>query len=465
MSALDLQTVAQVSAGRVLNTIAEGLAIAALSWIVLRVFGARNSGTRFAVWFWTLLAIVALPFLARPGSQVLSSSAFLSSPAFSSGSPHAQLTISSTVAFYLFMVWAAVVAVLLARVGISLWHVRQLRRNSQEVDLSTLDASLVELLAQFNSQRQVMLCVSDRVRVPAALGFFQPAIVVPSWLPHELSVEELKAILLHEMAHLRRWDDWTNLAQKIVKAFFFFHPAVWWIERHLVLEREMACDDLVVAHTANPRAYAASLVSLAEKVLAKKVQRGRALTLAQAVLGRVRQTSLRIAQILNADRPSGTRVWRPALAVMAALSVAVFLAVPYTPELVAVQSSSHPKDHTYPAQSADAGHMDSLRAGTSATLAQIDADANVDASTPKPTLVPFNPSRPVVPVSAKMMKIASAKRNSILGPQMLVFVQSASFDTASDAAGSPVWRVHVWRVTVMHLGGEEVQTTIVMNSI
>src|SRR5260370_6298927 len=248
MSAPDLETVAQVSVGRVLNTIAEGLAIAALSWIVLRVFGARSSGTRFAVWFWTLLAIVALPFLARPGSQVLSSSAFLSAPAFSSESPHAQLTISSTVAFYLFMVWAAIVAVLLARVGISLWHVRQLRRNSQEVDLSTLAASLVELLAQFNSQRRVKLCVSDCVRVPAALGFFQPAIVVPSWLLHELSVEELKAILLHEMAHLRRWDDWSNLTQIIVKAIFFFHPAVWFIERCLAVERDVGLHHLLLSH-------------------------------------------------------------------------------------------------------------------------------------------------------------------------------------------------------------------------
>jgi beta-lactamase regulating signal transducer with metallopeptidase domain len=455
MSVLDLHALAQVSAGRVLNTMAEGLVIAALSWIVVRVFGARNSGTRFAIWFWSLLAIAALPFLARPSSQV-----FLSSPAFSSAWPHARLTISSAAAFYLFMIWAAVVAVLLGRVGISLRHVRQLRRNSQEVDRSTLDASLVEVLAQFGSQRRVKLCVSDRVRVPAALGFFRPAIVVPSWLLHELSVEELKAILLHELAHLQRWDDWSNLAQKIVKAFFFFHPAVWWIERSLALEREMACDDLVVAHTANPRAYAASLVSLAEKILAKKVQGGRALTLAQAVLGRMRQTSLRIAQILNVHRPSGTRVWRPALAAMAAISVALFLAVPYAPELVTV------RDHAHPALAADAGPMKSLPAGTTAT------SAHAGANTPKPTLVRFNPSSLAVPVRAKRMgsrqvgvqnrlRTASVKHSDILDPPMVVFVQSAAFDTANPA----VWRVTIWRVTIGSSGESEVQTTIVMSSI
>ena len=63
----------------------------------------------------------------------------------------------------------------------------------------------------------------------------------------ELSTLELNAILLHELAHLRRRDDWTNLIQKIVGALLFFHPAVWWIEKKLALEREMACDDLVLA--------------------------------------------------------------------------------------------------------------------------------------------------------------------------------------------------------------------------
>jgi beta-lactamase regulating signal transducer with metallopeptidase domain len=70
---------------------------------------------------------------------------------------------------------------------------------------------------------------------------------------------------LHELAHLRRYDDWTNLAQKLVKALFFFHPAVWWIEKQVSLEREMACDDAVLAETASPRAYAECLAHLAEK--------------------------------------------------------------------------------------------------------------------------------------------------------------------------------------------------------
>ncbi len=104
-------------------------------------------------------------------------------------------------------------------------------------------------MEEFDSPRPVKLCVSDRLRVPTAIGFTKPLVVIPSWTMEELSAAELNPILLHELAHLRRRDDWTNLVQKILGALLFFHPAVWWIEKKLALEREMACDDLVLAST------------------------------------------------------------------------------------------------------------------------------------------------------------------------------------------------------------------------
>ncbi len=147
----------------------------------------------------------------------------------------------------------------------------------------------------------------------------------------ELSVDELNQILLHELAHLRRWDDWTNLAQQLVKALFFFHPAVWWIERKVSLEREMACDDAVVAETASPRAYAECLTHLAEKTIIR-----RSLALAQAALGRIRQTSLRVAQILDVNRAAGSsRTWKPAVSFVAAFAVVCVLGISRAPRLIA----------------------------------------------------------------------------------------------------------------------------------
>jgi len=65
------------------------------------------------------------------------------------------------------------------------------------------------------------ICRSADTRVPTAIGFFKPIVVIPEWALQELPAEELKIILLHEFAHLGRWDDWTNLAQKLVRTIFF----------------------------------------------------------------------------------------------------------------------------------------------------------------------------------------------------------------------------------------------------
>ena len=146
----------------------------------------------------------------------------------------------------------------------------------------------------------------------------------------------MNTILLHELAHLRRRDDWTNLVQKILGALLFFHPAVWWIEKKLALEREMACDDLVLASTTSPRAYAECLVSLAEKSFLR-----RGLALAQAAVDRLRNVSLRVSQILDVHRPRATRVWRPAPVLVGGVSLVCLLALSHAPtRLVSFENAS-----------------------------------------------------------------------------------------------------------------------------
>ncbi len=165
--------------------------------------------------------------------------------------------------------------VAVTRLAIGLWHVRQLRRSCTAVaaaDLDPIVRKTVEALQSSGSlgSKTVTIATSEEVRVPAAIGFRKKTIVLPAWALRELPPEDLNVILLHEFAHLRRGDDWTNLIQKIVRAIFFFHPAVWWIESRLSMEREMACDDAVLAETSNPRGYASCLVSLLEKNMAHR---------------------------------------------------------------------------------------------------------------------------------------------------------------------------------------------------
>ena len=92
----------------------------------------------------------------------------------------------------------------------------------------------------FLGRRAAALCVSDEVDRPSVVGFFAPRILVPAALLERLSADELRQIVLHEMEHLRRGDDWTNLLQKLSLVVFPLNPALIWIERQLCVERELA---------------------------------------------------------------------------------------------------------------------------------------------------------------------------------------------------------------------------------
>jgi hypothetical protein len=150
-------------------------------------------------------------------------------------------------------------------------------------------------------------------------------------------------VVLHELAHLDRWDDWTNLAQKLIRAALFFHPAVWWIDSRLSIEREMACDDVVLAHATSPRGYAGCLVTLAEKSFVR-----RPLEFAHAAVSRVKETAQRIARILNGEQRTVTPVWRPALAASAAFSLLCVVAVRHTSQLVRFDHDTLAATHTTP---------------------------------------------------------------------------------------------------------------------
>jgi hypothetical protein len=165
--------------------------------------------------------------------------------------------------------------------------------------------------------------------VPAAFGFFRPAVVLPQWTVTTLSAEEITTAVLHELAHIDRWDDWTNLGQKVVRALLFFHPAVWWLDARLAIEREMSCDDAVLAHSASPKGYAECLVSIAEKTLLRKQ-----LALAQAAVGHMKQTASRIARILDGRQRRSLSTWKPALAASAAFLVFGAAAVECVPQFV-----------------------------------------------------------------------------------------------------------------------------------
>jgi beta-lactamase regulating signal transducer with metallopeptidase domain len=461
-----LQSLTQVFTERMLNTAAEGIVLAGLAWIFLRLAGRQNSRTRFAVWFSALILIAGLPFFSH----------FHVTPSFLAAHPAVSLrpiTLSSSWASYLFAMWVVGATLLLSRVGIGLWRVHHLRKNCAEVDLAGLDPVIAGILRDSSPRRRVKLCVSHEVAVPAAIGFFRPAIVFPQWLLPQLSFGEVEVIVLHELAHLRRWDDWTNLAQKILKALFFFHPAVWWIENRLTLEREMACDDMVLAQTGSPKAYASSLISFAEKL-----HNARGLALAQALVSRMHQLSLRIAQILDAKRPRGTGPWKPVLSVSASLLLLATGAAPYVPQLVAFESSpaQTPSAQTFAqtktAQSTEqAANAAPVIYGVSqsrqAVIIPAVATNNAFATQPKAIPAAFNTRAQLVPRTLKAMTShkpavirAKSTQRQIPVQQTILILRTTNYDEFGDSVPA-FWTLCIWRVD----GNNAAESAIVLSWI
>jgi hypothetical protein len=188
--------------------------------------------------------------------------------------------------------------------------------------------SLKRRATLLGTRGNIRLLASADVRVPMAAGFIQRAIIFPQAVLAQLSPEEFEQVLCHELAHLRRWDDWTQLLQAVGQALLFFNPVVQWIGRRLEIEREIACDHWVVSATGKARPYAACLTHLHELT-----RRARAPQLAPGATGRTRwQISARIEALLEADRHSTPRLSRSGwLAACALASAALVVATQVTP--------------------------------------------------------------------------------------------------------------------------------------
>ncbi len=316
-----LQNLAQLTSSQIVNCFVLGIAIAVLAGAGSALAGRKSSAVRFVIWFAGLLGIASLFFFSRPIS-----------PAAATHIGAAEISLRPEWALYIFGAWVFLATMGLARVARGLWRVRSLKRRCAPLDASTLNALASEVP---QDSRKFEIRVSDQVRVPAALGFCQPIVVLPSWAVQDLSPEELQTVVLHEAAHLHRWDDWTNLVQKIVRALLFFHPAVWWIDSRLSIEREMSCDDAVLARSRNARQYAACLVSLAEKTHAH-----RSLALVQAAVGHLKHTAQRITKILDGRERTAKPLLKPAIAAVAVFGTVSFVATQHTPQLVSFQKAT-----------------------------------------------------------------------------------------------------------------------------
>jgi bla regulator protein BlaR1 len=196
-------------------------------------------------------------------------------------------------------------------------------RQTMSLDVQ-LQRQINRFAQKFEITKKVKVALSRLVDVPCIVGYAKPVILLPFTLSTYLEANEIEAILMHELAHIKRNDYLINLAQQVVTTLLFFNPCVLLINKIIGEERENSCDDMVVDATQNPVIYAKALFKLEQN-------RQNELQLALAVTGKKYHLLNRIERIMKTKKQ--TTSIRPTLVAMLVLSLSVGSLALLNPEI------------------------------------------------------------------------------------------------------------------------------------
>lgn len=139
-------------------------------------------------------------------------------------------------------------------------YISRLKRNFRNSKASSLlNETTNKLSKQLKIKAKVKVLQSAVFKVPSVIGFFKPIIILPIGLVNGLTSEQVEAVIMHELAHIKRKDYFMNIIQKIIEIVMFYHPVVWILSAYIRDEREKCCDDIVIDSLKNKKDYAFAL--------------------------------------------------------------------------------------------------------------------------------------------------------------------------------------------------------------
>lgn len=261
------------------NHLWQSTIFAAAAGTLILALRRNHARTRFWIW-WVVSVKFLIPFslLVAAGTQLHSASRRepqpspapllimeqLTEPVASDSRPAVVPAVTPAldpVPILFLTAWAVGSGALLVRWGIR-WSRARVKVGRGE---PTREAQVLRRLEhETGMRRQTAIVSSTAALEPSAVGLFRSVLVWPSGLSPQLDDRQLEAVLLHELAHIRRRDNLTSSVHMVVETLFWFHPLVWWIGARLVCERENACDQEVLSQGGVPQAYAESILKVCE---------------------------------------------------------------------------------------------------------------------------------------------------------------------------------------------------------
>jgi beta-lactamase regulating signal transducer with metallopeptidase domain len=298
-----------------------------------------------------------------------------SSLEFSSGDPQG-FTLVQTIRYVIDTVipycssgYLSVLVFLFARYCRNYIHCRRLRTDGLTKIQPQFRVFVNETSRLMGVGKEVRIWLSSLVDSPLTLGFLRPIILIPFATVNYLSIPQVEAIILHELAHIRRNDYLLNLGMAAVEVLFFFNPFARLLIRDIRREREHCCDDLVIQFRYEPRAYIAALLSFAGQDRGKFRQADNSQQLAMAATGSDDRLLLqRVRRILDQPRPADLPRVRSIGFLCFALAIA-FIAF-FRPSLPIGSSAPRPTASDLPVK-VSAASVSALSASAPATPSSI----------------------------------------------------------------------------------------------
>jgi len=300
----------------VLNWLWQGGVVAVSLSVMLVALRRARANVRYMVCWVAAMAVVLLPVLPSLRSVPAVESAGLPGSDAIVALPDAWWT-SANLILAAMALWASVRIVQLV---LAVRAIRRARRRSRPFP-AHLASALPHWRRIRHEGRQARLVLSNAVTRAAVLGWGSPMIAVAPSLVRTLDADDLDRVMIHEWAHVQRHDDRVSVLQIAVRALAGWHPAVWWIDRRLHVEREIACDEMTVAITGSAKSYAECLLKLSSlKDTPQQLQTAPAVFTRSGLRARV-------VKIVSRDQPIAP-VWSRTLAgtivlVLCVLSAAI----------------------------------------------------------------------------------------------------------------------------------------------
>ena len=230
---------------------------------------------------------------------------------------------------WLVLGWIAGVVAFSIRLAAGWRWTRRLRRVAVSPVAGEWQRALDELIRLMRVAAPVRLLASSLADAPAVVGWLRPLILMPVEALASLPAEHVRALLAHELAHIRRHDYLTNILQSIGETILFYHPAVWWVSAQIRAEREVCCDELAVAAIGDRLVYATALTDL---------DTGRRARLATALAASGGSLVNRIRRLLGEAQPDSHNLpgpgvaWALSLLWLAGVGAAALHSAPTAPE-------------------------------------------------------------------------------------------------------------------------------------